>query len=88
MESLRIPECSIVSVDDIFVLKNLQEEMVKEIMFTYVAINKDCDFSSIREDRIEDLIVDEFVKYQMKPELLAEYKSAINDMNTMVLEEK
>ncbi|BBM87089.1 recombinase RecB [Candidatus Uabimicrobium amorphum] len=49
--------------------------------------NKNCDFSSIREDHLENLIVNEFEKYQIKPKALEGYKAVINDMNEMVVEE-
>lgn len=56
--------------------------------YTYLRCqNKDCDFKSINENVMEDLIVEELRKYQIKPEFFAEYKNGMMEMNEMIFKE-
>ncbi|MBI2636509.1 recombinase zinc beta ribbon domain-containing protein [Candidatus Peregrinibacteria bacterium] len=56
--------------------------------YTYLRCsNPECSFTSIRESDFEDLVVDALRRYQIKPEFFEEYKSAMGNMSTMILEE-
>ena len=49
--------------------------------------SKDCNFKSIRTDDLEDAIVQELKKYEINSDFHDEYKSVMEDMNDMIVEE-
>lgn len=56
--------------------------------YTYLRCNNpQCSFTSMREEDLEDLVVEKLLDYHIRPEFFAEYKEAMSDMSTMVLEE-
>lgn len=49
--------------------------------------NRECKFSSIREDRLEDQILLNLTKYALEDEFIAYAKIAIKEMSTNIRED-